>query len=239
MKAKLPIPVGEDGAPVLPVILQWAFALNAGDLLCVSTNWRGKCLFQSYAGLVSWAGEAFSQPPWRFVEEWLRSPMAAMGPNGALLLPEEWASLAERPGEPLLLCAETTHVAPELTLEPEENWWSPVELYLSTSYVLPVLPGVKVALPAEALWLLKLRDGDRLACETKLAFATFEPASEELKPGWRLVEIEPGGVLSLPGSLRDPEVLKRFKRVLLTLAVTCRQAAFDVRPWMDIERPGE
>jgi hypothetical protein len=92
--ATLPALIARDGSPILPDFLLWAFSLNEGDLLAVSPEvvpagaWR----FLSYGERARSAADSCLHP-WPHAEELLRLPMAAVGPSGALRLPEEAQAL--------------------------------------------------------------------------------------------------------------------------------------------------
>jgi hypothetical protein len=224
LHAKLPIFVAEGGRPVLPDLLLWAFALNEGDLLAVSREEpeRFRCRFRSYGQRVWSAAEGCSQP-WTFIEELLRLPMAAVGPQGALLLPRAAAPLALRPRDPLLLRVESW-IEEGFTLEPAAGRRISPSLCLEARYRLPVEAGFQVRLPEDLMWALDLQAADRLACKTSLATADFEPlAQEESLESRSLAELGPGGTLSLPDSLLEtPAVLRPNPRVNLTVTLDQR-----------------
>src|SRR6185295_6167129 len=207
----------EDGSLLLPKVILWAFRLNEGDLLTVSRE-EGegfRCRFRSYGAAV-WTITDGIGCSWPFLEKLLRLPMAVVGPQGALLLPEEAALLASTPRVSLL------RVPPRpgdgFTLEPvdERRMVSPRPC-LEALYTLPVESGSQIRLPQDVLWVLGLGEGDRLACKTSLGTADFEPwAKLETLKGRTVVELGPGGTLSLPQSLlRD---LQPGWRIRLTVS---------------------
>jgi hypothetical protein len=98
-----------------------------------------------------------------------------------------------------------------------------------------VLPGFRVMLPADVLWVLDLGEGDELACKPSLAMAEFEPC--ELKKPLKdrnVVELGPGGFLPLPESLRVPAALKPDAHVRLEVTFS-PWAALRVTQWVGLE----
>jgi len=81
----------ENGAPVLPETVLWALNLQEGDLLTVESEDSG-IFFQSYLCQLEFLLDVCAEP-WPFAEPVLRKPMAAVGPNGTLRLPEAAAAL--------------------------------------------------------------------------------------------------------------------------------------------------
>jgi hypothetical protein len=234
LRAVLPVFAAEDGSPVLPDVILWAFSLNEGDLVTVSPDAADPagCRFQSFAGRV-WAAAEGCSRLWPFIEEMLQLPLAAVGPKGTLRLPETDVTWALRSGGPLLLRAEVNPGGSELTLEPAGERRRPPELILEAGYLLPVLDGFRVSLPADALWVLGLGEGDQLACKPSLATAEFDPfAQVERLEGRSLVELGPGGLLSLPESLRVPAALKANARVRLIVSYSPR-VAIRVTQWIE------
>jgi hypothetical protein len=138
----------EAGRPVLPDLVLWAFSLNEGDLLAVSReeSERFRCRFRSYGERVWTVSEDYSHP-WPFIEEMLRLPLAAVGPQGALWLPRQAAALALRPRDPLLLCVDPDPVGTGFTLEPAAGRRVTPRLFLHATYRLPVEAGCRVRLP--------------------------------------------------------------------------------------------
>ncbi|MBW8875935.1 MAG: hypothetical protein JF614_13295 [Acidobacteria bacterium] len=234
LRATLPVIAAEDGSPVLPGFILWAFALNEGDLLAVEPgpDPDRSCRFRSYAERVWSAQEGFAHP-WPWVEELLRQRMAAVGPRGALRLPEE--ARARLACGQVLLRAESHAWRDSFTLEPVGGRRLDPELLLQAGYLLPVLPGFQVMLPEDLLWMLDLEKGDRLACKPGLATADFEPCELKKPPeGWHGVELGPGGLLSLPDSLRVPSALKANAQVRLEVTLS-PQATFRVTHWVGLE----
>ena len=78
-------------------------------------------------------------------------------------------------------------------------------------------------LPADMLWVLNLGQGEPLACKPSLASAEFEAFDlvENLK-GRSVVELGPGGLLSLPASLRVPSALEPNAQVRLKVTISSR-----------------
>ncbi|HEV8583139.1 MAG TPA: hypothetical protein VGX68_29075 [Thermoanaerobaculia bacterium] len=191
----------EDGSLLLSKVILWAFRLNEGDLLTVSEVEGAdtfRCQFRSYGMGVSIIADGIGQP-WPFIEKMLRQPMAAVGPQGALLLPEEAAPLAA-PGGALL------RVWPGLedgfSLEQAAGRISSPGLFLRATYALPLEDGCQVRLPEDVLWVLDLHEGDVLAYRTLLGMADFEPfARDEPLKGRGLADLRPGGALLLPRPL--------------------------------------
>jgi hypothetical protein len=233
LRATLPMLAAEDGSPVLLRFVRWAFSLNEGDLLAVSPeaasagSWR----FLSYGGRV-WSAADGCLHPWSFVEELLRLPMAAIEPHGVIRLPEEAEEL--RAGS-VLLRAEVDPRERSFTLEPLGDRPIHLEHFLQAQYLLPVLPGFQVMLPADMLWVLNLRPGDPLACKPSLATAEFEAFELEKNPkGRTVVELGPGGLLSLPESLRVPSALTPYAQVRLRVTFASR-VTFEVTQWAELE----
>jgi hypothetical protein len=234
--AKLPVVMADDGSPFLPRIVRWAFSLNEGDLLAVSPEedpagaWR----FLSYGERV-WNAVDGCLHPWPHIAELLRRLTAAMGPNGVLRLPEEAEALR---GGPILLRVEVDPQGRAFTLEPWGELRHNVERLLEAQYVLPILPGFRVMLPADLLWAFDLDDRELLACKTSLAIAEYEPMGPwklTMPPeGRSLVELEPGGLLSLPESMRVPSALKPNAQVGLKVFFSDR-VTLEVRPWEGLE----
>jgi hypothetical protein len=93
-----------------------------------------------------------------------------------------------------------------------------------------------VKLPEEALWALSLSPGDRLNGEAFLA---------ELRVGPRLgygesieLELEPGGALQLPESLRILIEGKARANALL-IAYVSAQPSFRITQWVGLSGDGE
>jgi hypothetical protein len=218
LRAKLPVSAGENGSPVLPKSIRWAFSLNEGDLVVVAPEEEEavRFRFHSYGERVRDAAASCSHP-WSYIEEVLRLPMAALDPGGVLLLPEEAAALTQH-RVPLLLRAEVSQGRRVFSLEMADRQRSP-ELSLEAAYTLPVLPGFRVSLPHDALWVLGIGEGDLLAFRSSLATVDFEPLTEgEHLESRSVVALEPGGSLSLPESLRAD--LQADARVRLTVTVS-------------------
>ena len=215
--------MAEDGSIRLPDIILWAFYLNEGDLLTVS-RWEDETpryTFQSY-GKWLWINAEGMTHPWFYNEQMLRLPMAAVGPRGTLLLPDE-AALALRPGDSLLLVA-ASEPWDGFTLERAGKRRIFQKLCVHADYVVPVEEGAKLRLPEEVRWVLRLAEGDPLACETSMATADFEPfPPAEPSKDRSVVELGPGGILSLPESLlRD---LRPNRKLRLTVSFSAWEPA--------------
>ncbi len=91
----------ENGLPVLPEIVLWALNLQEGDLLTVEERDGSRFCFQSYLCELEFLLDT-CYVPWPYVEPVLRKSMAAVGPNGTLLLPDE-AEALWRPQEGSLI----------------------------------------------------------------------------------------------------------------------------------------
>jgi hypothetical protein len=234
LRATLPLPAAKDGSHLLPGVVRWAYSLNEGDLLAVSPGLMdSSCRFESYARSLRNAAEECLDPrPW--IEELLRLPLAAVGPRGALRLPEE--AQAVLAGGKVLLRAESElpwHF--EFHLERVARRRSPSKLSLVMAYLLPVLPGLQAMLPQDVVWALGLAAGDRLACQEHLGEARFEPWERAEPPkGRSVVELGPGGLLPLPDSWRFPWVSKVRLQVRLKGTPSTR-ATLQVTPWMVLE----
>lgn len=90
LDAPLPLAI-ENGAPVLPEIVLRALNLQEGDLLTVESEGSGIFL-QSYLCQLEFLLDVCAEP-WPYIEPVLRKPMATVGPNGTLRLPEAAAVL--------------------------------------------------------------------------------------------------------------------------------------------------
>jgi hypothetical protein len=104
LDAALPLEF-ENGFPVIPGTALWALNLQEGDLLTVeveSCGGPGIFRFQSYLGNLEFLLDVCAEP-WPYIEPLLREPMAAVGPRGTLLLPEEVAALLKPQEGPLVL----------------------------------------------------------------------------------------------------------------------------------------
>jgi hypothetical protein len=219
--ADVPVEI-EDGAPVLPELVLWACNLSEGDLLPV---WRSdvsrSCRFESYLDNLETALDMIGGRPWSYAEQWLRQPMATVGPRGRLLLPVEAEALLTAPGEGVLVLRASRHLEDlfELAVEPKAP--NPPVLSVEKRYKLPIVSGDRVILPPEALWVLGLPAGGRFACATSLNQADLEPASRVESLGDRIwIDLEPDGTLLLPPSVRkllaEPSI--RYERAQLTLS---------------------
>jgi hypothetical protein len=174
--------------------------------------------FQDYLRVVKAICETFSHP-WPYLEEQLRCPMAAMEPNGALLLPDD-VQARLLGGGLLLYMGRNRWPFQQEAFGLRDGKESP-KLFVKASYDVPVLPGFRVRLPDDALWVLGLRGGGRLAWKTSLAQITFEPVPADWDPGKRLWDLEPDGTLALPDSLRNvPESWLPIERVSLTVTLS-------------------
>jgi hypothetical protein len=236
LSADLPLEI-VDGSPVLPALLLWALSLNAGDLLIASPSRadRTAWTFASYREIVIGCAQACSHP-WPFVEEaLLHGALAAVGAQGEIRLPEEAAALVHS-GPPVRLRAEADPLRRQLVLSAgEEDQSRPAELFIEAEYRLPVEPGPRVTLPAEALWALGLAAGERLVAEALLADVRFA-ASAASPPGSHgrslAVDLEPGGILALPDSLRVETVLRPQAQVRLVITVSPRPS-FRITQWVE------
>jgi hypothetical protein len=208
--SQMPI-TAEGGSLRLPKLILWAFRLNEGDLLAVSPEESEglRCRFRSYGAMVRGIVEAIGEP-WVFIEPLLRLPKAAVGPLGALDLPEEARSLAPAERTPLFLRVDGRE---GFTLQPANGRRISPRLLAQAAYVLPVESGSEVKLPEDVLWVLGLGEGDRLACRTYPGQADFEPLPQgQPSAGWSVVELGEGGALRLPESmLRDLEPQWRIR----------------------------
>jgi hypothetical protein len=176
---------GEGGALILPGVVRWGLGLNEGDLLAVE-KLKGRLRFHGYAGRLRRLHEAVRHP-WPFVEELLRRPMAAVGPAGALTMPEE---IAERLRDGAVLRAWVDWGQRGFTLERPEAGRSSPKLWARARYTLPLEPGGRVRLPADALWALS-------ATEAMIAVPESLFGTPWLKPGPQIaliLSVSPGGV---------------------------------------------
>ncbi len=239
LTADIPLEI-MDGAPVLPELIRWALSLNEGDLLIASPSRgfeRSDWNFASYLDRVSFILEAIRHP-WPFLEsDVFHGSMAAVGPGGALVLPDEAAGLV-RPGETLYLRAE--HRLGELTLvsrrPSQELALGPFHfagLAVEARYKVPIDSDLRVTLPKEALWALGLSPGDRLAGKAFLGEVAFGPPWQGLDYGSKLeLELEPDGTLLLPESLRIiTESLPRAQALLI--ATVSQRPSFQITQWVD------
>lgn len=241
LSADLPLEI-VDGSPVLPGLLLWALSLNAGDLLLASPSRGGdqaEWSFASYREIVIGCAEACSHP-WPYVEEaLLHGALASVGTQGEIRLPDEAAALV-RSGRPVRLRAEGDRFRRQLALAvaAKDERRSPTEFFVEAEYLLPVEPGPRVTLPEEALWALGLAGGERLVAEACLADVRFAASAASLPggSGKRLeVDLEPGGILTLPDSLRVETVLRPQAQVLLTVTLSPRPA-FRITQWVESDR---
>lgn len=204
MRARLVVFMTQGASILLPDLVLWAFQLNEGDLLTVAREESDsfRCRFRSYQAALRTMADWGNAVQWRFIEEMLRLPMAAVGPFGSLLLPDEAATLWTALGNPLLLCIEAEPVERWFTLEPSTQRRTSTGIFLEARYELPVENGSRVSLPEDVLWVLGLEEGDLLACKTSLGDADFEPLTQiEPLRGRTLVTMGAGGVLPLPEPL--------------------------------------
>jgi len=228
--ATLPVVTAEDGSPILLSFVLWAFSLNEGDLLAVSPDAAraGSWRFLSYGERV-WNAADGCLDPWPHIEELLRLPMAAVGPNGVLRLPVEAEEL--RTGS-VLLRVEVDPQGRAFTVEPLDQRSIDAEWFLEAHYVLPIQPGFQVMLPDDLMWVLDLGKGDQLAYETHLVLAEYVPWELKKPPeGHRLVELGPGGLLALPKeALGIPSALQPNARVGLKVTFS-GGVTLQVRPY--------
>jgi hypothetical protein len=156
-----PLEAGAGGGLVLPGVVLWALGLNEGDLVAAEPRegTTGRVNFRGYGERVRRAIEGYSHP-WPWVEELLRLPMAAVGPEGTLALPEEIAGrlALNAPGD-LLLSAWVERGSRGFAMERRvDGRRASPELRAEASYTLPVGPDFRIALPADALWALSLEE---------------------------------------------------------------------------------
>lgn len=237
LTADLPLEIVE-GSPVLPGLLLWALSLNAGDLLIASSSRgadRTEWAFASYSEIVIGCAQSCTHP-WPYVEEALWSgALAAVGRNGELRLPAEAAALM-RPGRTVRLRTEGDRFRRQLALSAvEDERPGPAEFFVQAEYLLPVEPGLRVTLPEEALWALGLEAGERLVGEAHLADVRFAASAASLpnNSGKRLaVDLQPGGILALPDSLRVETVLRPQAQVRLIVTVS-PQPTFRITQWVE------
>jgi hypothetical protein len=229
LRAAVPVQI-ENDLPVLPELVLWALALDEGDLLTVEPD-HGGFRFRSYLADLGSILESIGDP-WTYLKPMLRLPMAVVGPQHILLLPEEAAELVEHQGGSLVLYADGREHAgsDSFVLQVKEQPPSPLILSVKKEYTLSILPGSRVILPDEALWLTGLRGGGRLACKAALGIADFEPAAQVGHLEGRFwVDLEPDGTLLLPESLRNDAENKPYDCVLLTI----NSPRFQLRLWVE------
>jgi hypothetical protein len=232
LAADLPLEI-VNGSPLLPGLVLWALSLNAGDLLIGSPSRGGDRSgwnFESYLERVNGSVQTGAHP-WPYIEEaMLPGAMGAVGPNGAVRLPDEAAVLV-RPGGSVRLRVEDHPGRRPFTLSAERERFSSPRFFARAEYLLPVEPDLKVSLPAEALWALGLAEGDRLDCKAFLAEAGFAPAAQRKGSGKpNQIDLGPGGTLALPDSMRVSTVLRPQARVRLIVTLSPRPA-FRITQW--------
>jgi hypothetical protein len=97
--------------------------------------------------------------------------------------------------------------------------------------MLPILPGFRVMLPEDLLWVLDLEKGDQLAYETRMIVAEYVPWELRAPPeGLCLIALGPGGLLALPDALRIPSALKPNAQVRLRV-FWGDGVRLEIRPW--------
>lgn len=214
----LPVRVGPDGTPVLPGVVLWALSLNPGDLLAVEPQeGSAACLALASYGRRVWSAFRTYVDPWPRVRDLLRLPLAAVGPKGALGLPDEAANLlAPQPGERLLLECGETSLGSGLRLKRPEGDPAEPDFLLEASYAVPLEPGPQVTLPPEVLWALSLAEGDLLTCRTVWLEARYRRATPEKLAGLPVIRIGPGGTIPVPAKALDTAPLKPPRRLTLT-----------------------
>jgi hypothetical protein len=202
-RSELPIPIGEDRLPRLSEPLLWAFGLREGDLLTVFRDGieNGSYHFESYSRAVRFAREAIADP-WLRLKHVLVLPMATLGPQGRLHLPQEAASLIGPAGKVLRLSVEPHACQGVFHLEPAHETIS-TPLHLEIRYVLPVEKGY-IRVPADLRSVGGL-DAKLLACWTRMGIADFAVLGlNEPLDGRDLIALGPAGSLLLPATfLRD------------------------------------
>ncbi|HKI03948.1 MAG TPA: hypothetical protein VKK31_18350 [Thermoanaerobaculia bacterium] len=220
--------VGQDGVLSLPEEVTWALRLEEGDLVSAESDESepSRVVFRSYAWTVRTAVACYGQP-WLPVAEFLRSPLAAVGPARTLDLSILGSRSPFQPGEPLLLRAEAGRGEPWFRLEPAAGRPPAPELEAAAFYRLQVEPGHQVILPEDALWLLSLSEGGEVTCKTLLN--TLESA-EERPPGALRVEIGPGGTLPLPEALRDCKMLRPGSDIRFEVNLSGHRKSFRLAP---------
>ena len=238
--ADLPLDV-VDGSPVLPGLLLWALSLNAGDLLIASPSRgadRTEWAFWSYLEIVKGCAEACSDP-WPYLgEEMISGSLGSVGPDGALRLPDEAAALAH-PGCAVRLRKADDPLRRQFSLySPQEERLRSSQFFVQAEYLLAVEPGLRVSLPEEALWALGLAAGERLVGEAYPADVRFAASTAALRAGGRgkriTVDLEAGGSLALPESLRVETVLRPQARVRLIVTLSPRPE-FTITQWLEID----
>jgi hypothetical protein len=233
--AEVPLEI-VDGAPVLPEILLWALSLKEGDLLIASPSrgtepmdWK----FASYLDRVS-SIVVGCRPVWLCLEKYVfHESLGAVGRGGALILPDEAAALV-RPGGSIYLKAEDRSQSFTLISgRPRPSF------HAEARYKLTFEPDLRVTLPAEALWALRLSPGDRLTGQAFFAEVELGPPSRRLSDGKKIeLELEPGGALQLPESLRILIEGKARANALLIACVSA-QPSFRITQWVDLSGDGE
>jgi len=244
MQAVFPLTVGANGTALLPGEVRWALSLNPGDLLLA--EWDQVMLdrfkFQSYLENIRTIAGAYT-PPWPWIEKLLAIPMAAVTAEGGLLLPKAAAVLLGRhPGTRQLLQAGVQAGRRWFTVQMQQpdQRQRPDEIHLEARHALDVEPGFRVTLPADVLWALALSAGDVLVCESRLATADLRALAGQLEKsggklaGRRLIEIEPGGKLSLPDAVRVPAILKPGARINLRTTLGKDEASLRLTPAMEM-----
>lgn len=212
-RSELPVRIGEDRSLRLPSAILWAFRLNEGDLLTVERVEPRRYRFESYAGAVRGIVQMIGHP-WPYIEKLLEVPMAAVGPRGELLLPQEAIALAGSPGEQLRLIVEPGPAQNGFILEPAQKERISSKLLLEVRYVLSVVEGY-IRVPEDLLSILGVAEGSVLAYKTSLATVDFAaPGQSDSLIGRDLTALGRGRMLFLPEAfLRD---LTPERKVLLT-----------------------
>jgi hypothetical protein len=243
LHADVPVEI-VDGALVLPELVRWALSLNEGDLLiaapsrgCEHEDWKFAKYLDQVKAIV---GEV--RHPWAFFESNVfHGRMGAVGPGGALVLPDEAVTLV-RPGESVCLQAEDHPESFTLASRPPraestDGLFRFPRFFVEARYKVPLAPDLRVTLPEEALWALALAPGDRLASESFFAEVKVGPPSQGPGHGKSIeleLELEPGGALRLPESMRI--LLKGKPRVNALLEITLSpQPAFRITQWVDLD----
>ncbi len=233
--AEVPLEI-VSGIPILPELILWALSLKEGDLLTASpsqgfeaVNWK----FASYLDQVS-SILAGCSSVWFCLEKYVfHQSMGAVGRGGALILPDEAAALV-RPGGSIYLKAEDHSESFTLISgRPRPRF------YVEARYKLTFGPDLRVTLPAEALWALGLSPGDRLTGQACFAEVRFGPPSLGLNHGKNIeLELEPGGALQLPESMRILIEGKARANALLIVHVSA-QPSFRITQWADLSGDAE
>jgi hypothetical protein len=238
--ADLPLEIA-DGRITLPELILWAIGLNEGDLLIVAPSRgfeHGDWKFTKYLDQVN-SIVRMVRNPWAFFEsDVFHGYMGAVGPGGTLVLPDDAGTLV-RPGEPVRL--ETEERTNFFTLtsrmprpESSDPFFRYPSFFVSAKYKVPLAPDLRVTFPPEALWALAFSPGARLAGRSW--FAQVEAGVTWREAGGKSIELElePGGTLRLPESMRIILHGKPQGNALLEITLS-PQPAFKITQWVDLD----